>query len=133
MSASGGAGLRGDINVTPLVDVVLVLLIIFMAVTPMLRRGKEVALPPARSAEPGAAAGPLVVSVTADGGLWLEERRCDEAQLAGAVRVDPSRPVLLRGDGRATVGDVRRATATIRQAGARAIRVAVERRAEGET
>jgi biopolymer transport protein ExbD len=133
VSPGGGAGLRGEINVTPLVDVVLVLLILFMGVAPMLRRGKEVALPPARSAEPGAAAGPLVVSVTADGVLWLEDRRCDEAQLARAARADPDRPVLLRGDGRATVGEVRRATATLRQAGVRAIRVAVERRAGGET
>ena len=41
----GGKGLRSEINVTPLVDVMLVLLIIFMVVTPMLQRGKSVLLP----------------------------------------------------------------------------------------
>ena len=46
----GGGGLRADINITPLVDVVLVLLIIFMVVTPMLQRGKSVELPKAKHA-----------------------------------------------------------------------------------
>jgi biopolymer transport protein ExbD len=131
--AGGGSGPRAELNVTPLVDVVLVLLIIFMVVTPMLRRGKDVALPPARAADPpGGAADPLVLSVTADGAVWLEEERCDEARLAGAVRARPARPVLLRGDGRATVGAVNRVLATVRQAGARTVRVAVERIDGGE-
>ncbi|MFL5272838.1 MAG: biopolymer transporter ExbD, partial [Anaeromyxobacteraceae bacterium] len=41
----GGKGVKSEINVTPLVDVVLVLLIIFMVITPMLQRGKPVVLP----------------------------------------------------------------------------------------
>ena len=49
MSAgSNKGGPKNDINVTPLVDVVLVLLIIFMVVTPMLQRGKDVTLPKAK-------------------------------------------------------------------------------------
>ncbi len=47
MTAGGKGGIKSDINVTPLVDVVLVLLIIFMVVTPMLQRGKDVKLPTA--------------------------------------------------------------------------------------
>jgi biopolymer transport protein ExbD len=133
VKTGGGPGLRGEINVTPLVDVVLVLLIIFMVVTPMLQRGRDVALPPARTADPPAsAADPLVVSVTADGAVWLEEERCEETRLAEVVRRDPTRPILLRGDGRLTVGEVRRALATVRAAGARGVRVAVERRDGGE-
>jgi biopolymer transport protein ExbD len=129
VNAGGGQGVRGEINVTPLVDVVLVLLIIFMVVTPMLRRGKEVTLPPARTSDPpGSAADPLVVSVTADGALWLEEAPCDEARLAEALRADPARPVLLRGDARVTVGEVRRVMSTLQRAGARGVRVAVEGR-----
>ena len=46
---AAGRSIKSDINVTPLVDVVLVLLIIFMVVTPMLQRGKDVQLPEAPS------------------------------------------------------------------------------------
>ena len=51
MTAGGRGGIKSDINVTPLVDVVLVLLIIFMVVTPMLQRGKDVKLPIASKKE----------------------------------------------------------------------------------
>jgi biopolymer transport protein ExbD len=132
VNAGGAGAARAEINVTPLVDVVLVLLIIFMVVTPMLQPGKEVALPRAASADPaGGADDPLVLTVTADGAVWLGDRPCDEARLDDAVRGDPARPVLLRGDARLTVGAVRRVTAALRAAGARAVRVAVER-GEGE-
>src|SRR5881227_2969999 len=62
------SGVRSDINITPLVDVVLVLLIIFMVITPMLQRGKSVELPKAKNAVQNKAEGPepLFVSVTAD-------------------------------------------------------------------
>jgi biopolymer transport protein ExbD len=69
-----------------------------------------------------------VVSVTADGALWLEEAPCDEARLAAALRADPARPVLLRGDARVTVGEVRRVLDTLQRAGARGVRVAVDGR-----
>ena len=67
--AFGGSskGVKNEINITPLVDVVLVLLIIFMVITPMLQRGKEVHLPKAHQPEEEKkAADPLVLSVTAD-------------------------------------------------------------------
>ncbi|MBS2022218.1 MAG: biopolymer transporter ExbD [Deltaproteobacteria bacterium] len=71
---SNRSGVRSDINITPLVDVVLVLLIIFMVITPMLQRGKSVELPKAINAtsrgsgEPD----PLFVSVTLDGKVYVE-------------------------------------------------------------
>ena len=46
MATGGGGGVRSEINVTPLVDVVLVLLIIFMVVTPLLQMGYEASIPP---------------------------------------------------------------------------------------
>jgi biopolymer transport protein ExbD len=136
-AAPGRSGPRCEINVTPLVDVVLVLLIVFMVVTPMLQRGRDVELPVARTADPpGDAAAPVVLSVTADGAIWVDEERCDaerlQARLAEAVRADPPRPFLVKGDARVRVGEVRRALAVVRRAGARGVRVAVDRRAGGE-
>src|SRR5688572_1512082 len=104
MGPSSGRGVKNDINVTPLVDVVLVLLIIFMVITPMLTRGKDVALPKANTKqgtdEPPR--DPLVVSITADGRLWLEtnEARGDtlEREIVRLVREAPGRPILLKGD-----------------------------------
>src|SRR2546423_9908651 len=69
------SGVRSDINITPLVDVVLVLLIIFMVVTPMLQRGKSVELPKARHAVTGQGAEPAFISVTKDGSAYVEQEK----------------------------------------------------------
>src|SRR5881397_1224802 len=55
----GSSGVKSDINVTPFVDIVLVLLIIFMVVTPMLSRALDISVPPKSDATP-------VAEVTAD-------------------------------------------------------------------
>jgi biopolymer transport protein ExbD/biopolymer transport protein TolR len=69
----GSKKVRSDINVTPLVDVVLVLLIIFMVITPMLQRGKPVTLPDARHVSAlGKGGDPILLSVTRDGRVWLD-------------------------------------------------------------
>src|ERR1700736_1442172 len=77
MDVGAKSGVRSDINITPLVDVVLVLLIIFMVITPMLQRGKAVDLPKARHAAgaPPAQGGPepAFISVTKDGDVYLEQ------------------------------------------------------------
>ena len=68
------SGVRSDINITPLVDVVLVLLIIFMVITPMLQRGKAVELPKAKNAAEGPKGRPepKFVSVTKEGKVYFE-------------------------------------------------------------
>jgi biopolymer transport protein TolR len=131
MPTGGRGGVKSDINVTPLVDVVLVLLIIFMVVTPMLQRGKDVVLPRSRAVDEVVAGGdPLVLSVTSDGRFWVDEVSYDETGLEARLRAEvgahPARPFLLKGDARARVGDVRRVMAAARQAGARGVRIAVE-------
>jgi biopolymer transport protein TolR len=76
MDMGGAKGsVRSDINITPLVDVVLVLLIIFMVITPMLQRGKSVQLPKARHAAgaPQGGPDPAFISVTKDGLVYIEQ------------------------------------------------------------
>lgn len=103
-------GVRSDINVTPLVDVVLVLLIIFMVVTPMIASGVAVDLPRThnhtRSPDDGKQ---LVVSITADKRLYIGATRIDDVRevarrLADAHRSAPDKPVFIKADARAPYG-----------------------------
>jgi biopolymer transport protein ExbD len=127
----GGRGVKSDINVTPLVDVVLVLLIIFMVVTPMLQRGKDVVLPKSRVIDKDPGSGdPLILSITSDKRVWVDKDAYDPAGLEQRLRDEiieqPTRPFLLKGDARVTVGDIRKVMAIARKAGARGVRIAVE-------
>ena len=100
-----------DINVTPLVDVMLVLLIIFMIAAPMLHQGVEVALPRADAANlPMRVEDPLVVSIDRDGNVYLQESRVAAEDLVDRVsdqikaRGDES--VFLKGDREVPYGKV---------------------------
>jgi biopolymer transport protein TolR len=131
MGGSSGKGVKNDINVTPLVDVVLVLLIIFMVITPMLQRGRDVHLPKAKSVgEEKQKSDPLIVSVTTDKKLWIEANAVDEgafeADLSAEFVKEPNRRVLLKGDEQLTVGDVRKVMDHAKKAGAKAVELAVE-------
>ena len=69
----GAGDVKSDINVTPLVDVCLVLLIIFMVVTPMLQKGVNISLPPATAAEKKPDSGnTLTVSVSKENRIYIE-------------------------------------------------------------
>jgi biopolymer transport protein ExbD/biopolymer transport protein TolR len=69
----GSKNVKSDINVTPLVDVVLVLLIIFMVITPMLQRGKPVVLPEAKHVSELRHGDPLFMSITRDGKVYIDK------------------------------------------------------------
>ena len=130
-SAGSGKGIKNDINVTPLVDVVLVLLIIFMVITPMLQRGKPVNLPKGHHPETEDKDGdPLVLSVTADKKLWIESNPVEEndveRKLAEEFVKTPGRKVLLKGDETAEVGNVRKLMDHAKKAGAKGVELAIE-------
>src|SRR3954470_19934030 len=81
MDVESKGSVRSDINITPLVDVVLVLLIIFMVITPMLQRGKAVELPKAKHAATGQQGpDPLFVSVVRDGNIFIEQDKTPSAK-----------------------------------------------------
>ncbi len=112
--AGGGSPdeVKGDINVTPLVDVCLVLLIIFMVVTPMLQQGIDVQLPQGPHAEkkPGKE-GDLIVSIKNDGTVFVGQNWIPDKDLTTYLRAeyqkDPSRAVQLKADKRINFGKVR--------------------------
>src|SRR5436309_16125795 len=101
--AGGGSPdeVKGDINVTPLVDVCLVLLIIFMVVTPMLQQGVDVLLPegPHAVKKPGKE-GDLIISMKPDGTVfvgqdWIADRDMTRYGTAEHQK-DPKRSALLK-------------------------------------
>jgi len=112
--AGGGSPdeVKGDINVTPLVDVCLVLLIIFMVVTPMLQQGVDVLLPngPHAVKKPGDK-NDLTISIKMDGSVFIADKWIPDKNLATFLRAeyqsDPSRTVMLKADKRINFGKVR--------------------------
>ena len=112
--AGGGSPdeVKGDINVTPLVDVCLVLLIIFMVVTPMLQQGVDVLLPEGPHAEkkPGKE-GDLIISIKPDGTVFVGQDWIPDRDLTKYVTAehqkDPNRNVMLKADKRINFGRVR--------------------------
>src|SRR5258708_37123995 len=91
----------GDINVTPLVDVMLELLIIFMVATPMLHQGIQVALPRADARNlPLKVQDPIVLSINRDGDVFLRDARVPLSELADRIKDRlagrPGAPALLQ-------------------------------------
>lgn len=101
-----------EMNVTPLVDVVLVLLIIFMVVAPRLNQDVQVELPGIFNPDPDVKSmDPIKVTVAKKGEYWINEQQYD---LDGAMQVlatehdaDPQRRIVLRADQQLKYGDVR--------------------------
>jgi biopolymer transport protein TolR len=141
MAMGGGSksgAIKADINVTPLVDVCLVLLIIFMVVTPMLQRGKDVKLPAAKEHknDKKSTTDPLIVSITPDKKVFVEQDEYPQEEmlqrkLAQVISETPDKPIMLKGDMTLTFGDVRRVMNVARMAHAKAIELGVEEIKDG--
>src|ERR1700737_472475 len=104
--------IKGAINVTPRVDVCLVLLIIFMVVTPMLQSGVDVLLPagPHSEKKPGKE-GDLIISVKQDGTVFIGQDWIPDRDLVRYMKAErgknPARAVMIKADKRITYGKVR--------------------------
>ncbi|MBI3452821.1 MAG: protein TolR [Rhodospirillales bacterium] len=110
-----------DINVTPFVDVMLVLLVIFMVTAPLLTAGVEVDLPKTKAAQATGQDEPLVVSVNAAGKVYLQETEFELDALVERLRAitqnKPDQRVFVRGDRSISYGRVMEVMGTISAAG----------------
>ncbi|WP_326537948.1 ExbD/TolR family protein [Pseudorhodoferax sp.] len=105
-----GAQPMADINVTPLVDVMLVLLVIFIITAPLMAGSLRMDLPHSESAEPGLPSESIQLALTPDGQIHLDERAVTPEQLRQALTrraaQDPDTEVQLRADAQVPYGKV---------------------------
>jgi biopolymer transport protein ExbD/biopolymer transport protein TolR len=135
MSAGGGRGeVTAEINVTPMADVMLVLLIIFMVVTPMLQKAYPVELAPTQNPVDMKEADrddAVLVAVTRDGKFYLGQERVSIEDLgtrvADLVATRLDRTVFVKSDFRAKYGDVVLVVDNIRNAGVDRVGLLTER------
>jgi len=130
-SLGGGGGRRGhgrrsfrpmaDINVTPMVDVMLVLLVIFMITAPLMTAGVQVDLPKSKA---GALKGddrPISVSIKSDGSLYLQDTKITIEDLTPKLKAittaKPDERIFVRGDGAINYGKVMEVMGAINAAG----------------
>jgi len=113
--------LASQINVTPLVDVMLVLLIIFMVTAPIIQQGVEVKLPRVKAQALPGKDQQFIVSITRDEKVYLNDTRVSTEQLSEKLRAisveRPDRQVFLRADEAVPYGEVVRTMAAIKAAG----------------
>jgi biopolymer transport protein TolR len=121
VSAGGGGGRRrrgrkkaimSEINITPMVDVMLVLLIIFMVAAPMMTAGVPIDLPNSAAAAMPNQADPVTVGVTPEGAIFIDETPVAETELVAQLNTmgvnGAEDRIFLRGDTSANYGAVMR-------------------------
>jgi biopolymer transport protein TolR len=128
-SRSSDRRMLSEINVTPLVDVMLVLLIIFMVTTPMLQRGTDVHLPQAQQSEPKEEER-ITLTLTRDGRLYLNNQEVPLASLRArltAMTRTGERVVHFRGDAQVSYGLVIEVMDTLKAAGIETVGMITQR------
>src|SRR5580698_3435034 len=125
---SGGRGGRraryrplSEINVTPLVDVMLVLLIIFMVTAPLMTSGVSVDLPKTNAQPLNSDSEPLTVTIKADGSIFLQEQAVDVSEIVAKLQAiaqnNADRRIFVRGDKDLAYGRIMEVMGTITQGG----------------
>ncbi|MGD1064480.1 MAG: biopolymer transporter ExbD [Terracidiphilus sp.] len=130
-----GSKVNSNINVTPMVDVMLVLLIIFMVITPLLQHKVEITLARVDNATlmPDAdKEDAVIVAITRDGGVFLGQNKVDPTQLGSLVRdmlADKTdKTIFVRADARAQFKSVEDAIDDVRTAGVETVNLLTDRR-----
>jgi biopolymer transport protein TolR len=117
-------GALSEINVTPLVDVMLVLLIIFMISAPLLTAGVPVELPKTEAGAMQDVPDPITVSIRADGRIYVADNEVPFANLSPRLKAmadDTTRPIYVRADAKASYGTVAQVMASLSTSGFSAI------------
>jgi biopolymer transport protein TolR len=121
VSASNEKKFMSDINVTPLVDVMLVLLIIFMVTAPMMMQGVEVNLPQTTAKSIKTREDPLILTINKKREIFLEDRQIGlkelEKKIKSIFKYRRSKELLLRADKEVPYGFVIKVIAGVKRAG----------------
>ncbi len=133
MSMQAGSGVTSDINVTPFVDICLVLLVIFMVVTPMLQEGIQIELPKAKNTadtdDDEAAA--IIVAMKDDRIIYIQRKPIPADQyLAEMTEIYdrmPDKQVLIKADRSMTYGQVRRIMVETNEAGFNEVKLVTDK------
>ncbi len=129
--SSGGNAYKSDINITPLVDVVLVLLIIFMVITPLLQMGYDVKVPPKTSdPNPTPPTDLVIISLTPQNKMYLNKDEVNaqtlSLRLTEILKNRSNKTVFFSGDDAANYGEVIKVMDLCRAAGAKNIGIVME-------
>ncbi len=114
-------GTMSEINVTPLVDVMLVLLIVFMVAAPLMTVGVPIVLPKTQAKQLSTSTEPLTISVTANNKIYLQDTMITLQELApkllALAKNGTSEQIMMRGDTNTNYGSVMEVMGTLNQAG----------------
>ncbi len=127
----GTGDYKSDINITPLVDIVLVLLIIFMVITPLLQQGYDVKVPPKATVnEPQSMTDQVIVSLTPQNKIFLNKTEVTAAQLSqqlsDILKNRRDKTVFFSGDDGSNYGEVIKVMDIVRNAGAKNLGIVLE-------